>query len=247
MENSCAHENTQSNCPCRIQILEELSALGSAKSTANGADAASDDEDAEEEEEDDEDEEALSDDASDVALSDLSEEDKQDIIPHQRLTINNSAAIKKSIARLTTIKPTTPFSDHNSLVSSVQLNVEDPNDDLTRELAFYKISLDAAKSARKLYKKENVPFTRPADYFAEMVKSDEHMGRVKKKLYEEAASKKASSEAKKQRDLKKFGKQVQNAKLQERAKEKREMLDKVNSLKRSMFSHSSSFRRFMKY
>ena len=45
--------------------------------------------------------------------------------------------------------------------------------------------------------------------------------------------KKASSEAKKQRDLKKFGKQVQVEKLKEREKEKRTMLEKVKALKRS--------------
>jgi rRNA-processing protein EBP2 len=67
-----------------------------------------------------------------------------------------------------------------------------------------------------------------------MVKSDEHMGKVKKKLYDEAAAKKAGAEARKQRDLKKFGKQVQIAKLQQRQKEKRETLEKINSLKRSM-------------
>lgn len=68
-----------------------------------------------------------------------------------------------------------------------------------------------------------------------MVKSDEHMGRIKKKLYDEAASKKASAEARKQRDLKKFGKQVQVAKLQQRHKEKRETLEKISALKKSMF------------
>lgn len=78
-----------------------------------------------------------------------------------------------------------------------------------------------------------MPFSRPTDYFAEMVKSDEHMGKIKKKLFDEAAAKKASAEARKQRDLKKFGKQVQVAKLQQRDKEKRETLEKINSLKRS--------------
>lgn len=78
-------------------------------------------------------------------------------------------------------------------------------------------------------------FTRPNDYFAEMVKADEHMGRIKAKLVEEAAGKKASAEARKQRDLKKFGKQVQVAKLQEREKEKRSTLEKIKVLKRSKF------------
>ena len=97
--------------------------------------------------------------------------------------------------------------------------------------------LDAAKEARKLLKKEGVPFTRPTDYFAEMVKTDEHMGKIKQKLVDDAASKKAAAEARKQRDLKKFGKQVQVAKLQERDKSKRETMEKIKLLKRSMLSN----------
>ncbi|OOF94572.1 hypothetical protein ASPCADRAFT_516030 [Aspergillus carbonarius ITEM 5010] len=94
-------------------------------------------------------------------------------------------------------------------------------------------------TARGLLKKEGVMFTRPGDYFAEMVKTDEHMGKIKKKLYDEAAAKKAAADARKQRDLKKFGKQVQVAKLQQRAKEKRETLDKINALKKKRKSDTS--------
>lgn len=61
------------------------------------------------------------------------------------------------------------------------------------------------------------------------------MGKIKQKMVDEAANKKAAAEARKQRDLRKFGKQVQVAKLQERDKAKRETLDKINLLKRSMF------------
>jgi hypothetical protein len=32
--------------------------------------------------------------------------------------------------------------------------------------------------ARGLLKKEGIPFTRPGDYFAEMVKNDEHMNLI---------------------------------------------------------------------
>lgn len=169
----------------------------------------------------------------DIPLSDLSDEEREDVIPHQRLTINNSAAINTSLKRVSFITSQTPFSEHNSLVSQEPIEVPDPNDDLNRELAFYKVCQSAAITARGLLKKEGVPFTRPADYFAEMVKSDEHMGRIKKKLYDEAASKKDSADARKQRDLKKFGKQVQVAKLQQRHKDKRETLEKINALKKS--------------
>lgn len=181
---------------------------------------------------------------SDVALSDLDDEDLEDTIPHQRMTINNGPALIASRNRIallgkhrsSTKTKSAPFHIHNSLIStlpSANFAIPDPNDDLTRELEFYRIARDAAVTGRGLLKKEKVPFTRPTDYFAEMVKTDEHMGRIKKKLYDDAAGKKASQEARKLRDAKKFGKAVQVAKEQERAKEKRNTLDKIKELKRS--------------
>jgi rRNA-processing protein EBP2 len=175
---------------------------------------------------------------SDVPLSELSEEDCADTVPHQRLTINNIAALIASTKRVAVTRPKMKFSAHNSLVLTslppASTSIPDPNDDLTRELEFYRICRTAATDARTLLKKEKVLFTRPTDYFAEMVKSDEHMGNVKKKMYDEAANKKAASEARRVRDAKKFGKAVQIAREQERAKEKRQTLEKISSLKRSM-------------
>ena len=176
---------------------------------------------------------------SDVPLSDLSENDRIDTIPHQRMTINNGPALVTSTARIRLIKPHLRFSAHNSLISSLPPSstaIPDPNDDLTRELEFYRIARTAATEARALLKKEGVPFTRPTDYFAEMAKSDEQMMKVKKKMHDEAASKKAAGEARALRDAKKFGKAVQVAKGQERAKEKRDTLEKINTLKRSTYT-----------
>ncbi|KAG9676776.1 Ebp2-domain-containing protein, partial [Aureobasidium melanogenum] len=183
--------------------------------------------DEDDEEDDDEEDE-------DIALSDLesvASEDKGDIIPHQRLTINNTAALLRAVKSFA-LSSKLPFSENQTIVSDAPTEITDIDDDLNRELAFYKQSLDAVTKARALLKKEGVPFSRPADYFAEMVKSDEHMGKIKSKLIDEAASKKASAEARRQRDLKKFGKQVQVAKLQERSREKKDTLDKIQLLKR---------------
>ena len=174
----------------------------------------------------------------DIPLSDiesLASEDKGDVIPHQRLTINNTAALLRSLKSFA-LPSTLPFSATQSVTSTEPVQINDPEDDLTRELAFYKQSLDAVKEGRERLRKEGVPFARPADYFAEMVKSEEQMGKVRQKMVDEAARKKASSDARRQRDLKKFGKAVQVAKLQERDKAKRDTLDKINVLKRSMFS-----------
>jgi rRNA-processing protein EBP2 len=188
-------------------------------------------------EEDDDEEDVEGDDEDDIPLSDiesLASEDKGDIIPHQRLTINNTAALTAAVNRIQLPYSKLAFSEHQAITGEEPTEIADVEDDLSRELAFYKQCLSAAKDARARLKKEGVAFSRPADYFAEMVKSDEHMGKIKAKLIDEAAGKKASAEARKQRDLKKFGKQVQVAKMQERAKEKRDTMEKINVLKRSM-------------
>ena len=174
----------------------------------------------------------------DIPLSDidsLASEEKADLLPHQRLTINNTTALTKAYKSIALPYPTLPFAVHQTVTTSSPVHIPDINDDLNRELAFYKQCLDAAEIGRIRLKKEGVPFTRPTDYFAEMVKGEEQMGKVKQKMVDEAASKKASAEARRQRDLKKFGKQVQVAKLQERSKAKRDALEKIEVLKRSQY------------
>ncbi|KAL9612505.1 MAG: hypothetical protein Q9167_002890 [Letrouitia subvulpina] len=165
-------------------------------------------------------------------LEDLSDEQREDVLPHQRLTINNSAALTKAYRSIALPVAELSFSENQCVTSAEPILINDINDDLSRELAFYKQCLDAAKEGIRLLKKEGVPSTRPADFFAEMVKSDEHMGKIKQKMVDEAARRKAAAEVRKQRDMKKFGKEVQIAKLQERDKAKRDTLDKINLLKR---------------
>ena len=60
------------------------------------------------------------------------------------------------------------------------------------------------------------------------------MGKVKQKMLDEAANNRAAADARKQRDLRRFGKQVQVTKVQERGKAKRDTLNKIDLLKRSM-------------
>ncbi|KAL2211959.1 Ebp2-domain-containing protein [Sarocladium strictum] len=192
----------------------------------NGVKVPNADDDEDEEEEEDEEDIPISD------LEDLDEADKEDLIPHTRLTINNTSALLASLKRIAL--PTTPFSLHQSVLSSAPTadSIPDISDDLQRELSFYSQSLEAVRLARTKLLKEGVPFSRPKDYFAEMVKEDAHMEKVKAQLVQEATNKKAAAEARKLRDLKKFGKQVQVAKLQERQKEKKETLEKIKNLKR---------------
>ncbi|KAJ4306350.1 rRNA-processing protein EBP2 [Collariella sp. IMI 366227] len=189
------------------------------------------------------------DEEEDIDVDELSAEDSEDeeqiaAGTRVRQTINNKEGLLAALRRfaLDTNPKTVPFAYHQSIVSSKNTEESIPSidDDLQRELAFMNQSLEAARQARVLLRKEGVPFTRPTDYFAETLRTDETMQKVKAKLVEEATAKKASAEARKQRDLKKFGKQVQVQKQQERAKQKRETLEKISLLKRKRQDGGSS-------
>ena len=75
-----------------------------------------------------------------------------------------------------------------------------------------------------------------------MVKSDSHMERIRQRLLDESAGIKKGEEKRREREGKKFGKQVQIEKIKERDKSKKDM-ERLKSLKRSTFhiyySHSS--------
>lgn len=219
-------------------VRQPKSVLKQTKVTAkpNKAAEKADEDDDEEEEDSDEEEDPEAEDIAMSDLEDLDDEDRDDLVPHQRLTINNTVALEAALKRIALpTDKSAPFKTHLSVtgVEPTEGEIPDVMDDLKRELAFYGQALDAARQARARCKAESVPFARPNDYFAEMVKDDGHMEKVKDRLVQEASAKKASAEARKLRDLKKFGKQVQVAKLQERQKAKKDTLEKIQSLKRS--------------
>jgi rRNA-processing protein EBP2 len=83
----------------------------------------------------------------------------------------------------------------------------------------------------------NIKFTRPDDFFAEMLKTDAHMEKVREKLLEEAQGMKNSEAAKKQRQAKKFGKAVQQQKVIERQASKSDELEKIKMARKK---HSSN-------
>jgi rRNA-processing protein EBP2 len=192
----------------------------------------SEDEDDDDEDDEEDDEEEVE--GEDVPLSDVEIDSDADIVPHTKLTINNVAAINNALERIQLPWSKHSFQEHQTITSSepVESQIKDIYDDTERELAFYKQAFNASLIGRANLLKLKVPFTRPQDYFAEMIKSDEHMDKLKQKLIKEASEKKASVDARRQRDLKKFGKQVQNQTLQDRQKQKRDTLEKIKSLKR---------------
>ena len=66
--------------------------------------------------------------------------------------------------------------------------VPDAEDDLARETAFHDQARAAVVAALSSDAAAGISWCRPTDYYAEMVKGDAHMARVKARLDWEAAS-----------------------------------------------------------
>lgn len=103
----------------------------------------------------------------------------------------------------------------------------------SRSFNSYKQALWAATHAEQLHNAAQIPFHRPSDYFAEMLKTDAHMSTIRQNLLDEQAGIAASEAARKLREQKKFGKKVQVEKVRERQKEKREIGERLEGLKKS--------------
>jgi len=115
----------------------------------------------------------------------------------------------------------------------VESVVEDVDDDLKRELAFYDIALAGVKDCHEMCKACGTPYERPKDYYAEMVKTDEHMLKVKRQLLEQAAKVEASEMRRKQRDAKKYGKALQTERRLEKEKRKHDDLAEITKWRKN--------------
>jgi rRNA-processing protein EBP2 len=117
-----------------------------------------------------------------------------------------------------------PWSEVLVLTSqaSVQSILDDPDDDLTREKVFYQQAVQAIVEGLDKLDDEGigycdsssfsclgVPYNRPDDYYAEMMKTDEHMKKIKGLLLKEKRQIEESIERRKNRTNKKFAKQLQ--------------------------------------
>ncbi|EPS58797.1 hypothetical protein M569_16016, partial [Genlisea aurea] len=118
---------------------------------------------------------------------------------------------------------------HNLSFDIDQDQKVDVNDDLTREVAFYTQALEGARRAFTKFQSAGLPFLRPSDYYAEMVKSDTHMEKVKVRLLSEKKKLEEAEERKKARVNKKMAKEIQSQKLKERAKQKKEDIESVKN------------------
>lgn len=125
-----------------------------------------------------------------------------------------------------------PWIETMMINNTKNMIIQNIEDDLEREAEFYKSATAAVKTAIELLDQSNVPYKRPSDFYAESVKPDSHMAKVKQVLLNEKKRVQEMEERKKQRETKKFQKQVHAERVKEKALKKRNTLEKVEQLKR---------------
>lgn len=102
-----------------------------------------------------------------------------------------------------------PFVEHMTIINDTTIVLPENNSvhkDLRRELCFYNATLQDTKNAVAMLIQSGVKIGRPDDYFAEMMKSDEHMRRIKSKILKQTEKIKQFEEKKLRMDNKKFRK-----------------------------------------
>ena len=131
------------------------------------------------------------------------------------------------------------WAERLQVTSSKALRDEDWNidDDGLREELFEKQALKNVEEAMKLLKQHNVPNNRPSDYYAEMVKSDIHMGKIRDEMAIQKNKIKAQQERREKKHAQKFGKAVQQKVLQDREAQKADALARIDHLKKKAKKH----------
>ncbi|VDO30625.1 unnamed protein product [Brugia timori] len=135
------------------------------------------------------------------------------IVEKKRPIINKKAELEDKIKKLAMNLAWLETLDVE--VNNDYLNEKVLSDDFEREIIFYKQAEKAAQIAISRLREMGVRIFRPTDYYAEMVKSDQHMqkartfGRIRQRMAEIEESKQKLEAIRRIREEKKFAAKVQ--------------------------------------
>jgi len=153
----------------------------------------------------------------------------------KREDVNNIEALKH---KLQVLRNAFDWTERLDLTVETQYELDDEGnalamkDDFEREAHFQRIATEGARRGVIKAKRAGLPLLRPEDYFAEMVKTDEHMGKIKANLLTQKSVIEKRDKARQMRQQKKFAKDVQrNAKLKKQ-EEKRVAKEEIKFVKK---------------
>merc|ERR1712088_285893 len=127
-------------------------------------------------------------------------------------TVNNVDALKQ---KLSVLRNNLAWTERLDLTIKMAKDLDEEGnpkmnkDDFAREAHFQKVAQEGARIGVIKAKRAGLPLLRPTDYFAQMAKSDEHMGKVKANLLTQKDKIDKQDKAKQLRQQRKFAKDVQ--------------------------------------
>lgn len=123
-----------------------------------------------------------------------------------------------------------PWIERLDVVSKATLGFnsqEEVHDDLKREVVFYDCAIEAVNLAKQKFQKQKIPFHRPDDFFCEMVKSDDHMNKIKDRLVFESKKISAFEQRKANKENKLRSKELKQAKILRDSQRKKQHFNNV--------------------
>lgn len=148
--------------------------------------------------------------------------------------VNNVEALKQ---KLSVLKNSLEWSERLDLTVEMNELAEDGTnpllkDDFAREAHFEKVAQEGARRGVIMAKRLNLPLLRPKDYFAQMAKSDEHMGRVKSNLLTQKDKIDKRDQARQLRNQKKFAKDVQKKAKLKKQEDRRVAKEEIKMIRK---------------
>lgn len=186
------------------------------------------------------------DDASEEEESADKEKEEEKVEEQETKPKQNTKALMSATAELTASMDSLPWPERFDVSPPTALpfgqkmedgTVIDIHDDLKRELVFYNLALEAAHVGRQQCTEHKIPFSRPEDFFAEMIKTDDHMAKVKDRLIYESKKMGAFEQRKSNREQKLRAKEAHSHRLEEKAKSKKRHMQDVEEWAKSAASN----------
>jgi len=156
------------------------------------------------------------------------EESDSDEPPRKKVRLNPETLLEK---KLKDLDRKLPFIE--TLVLTADAVDADVDDDLEREVQFYNATVDAVEKGIQILAENKTPWQRPYDYYVEMVKSDEHMAKVKGALLQEKKKIKIVQQRRESAKARKFGKQSGLKKYKDRKQKAKTAEDAIAAWKKS--------------
>ncbi|KAI0558835.1 Eukaryotic rRNA processing protein EBP2 [Gracilaria domingensis] len=156
-----------------------------------------------------------------------------------KMVANDEAALEKKLCEIAIFsdvggKKPLPFEQSLVVTMSNEQKLSDKLalEDLEREKKFAELTTGAVHLALDKLRNSKVKFRRPADYFAEMVKSDAQMAKIKTHVLQQKERIEDAEKRRNNRDIKKSRKKLRGEQLEREQEKKRKAKEEIQTYSR---------------